>query len=199
MRDFPDLVRETRSVRRFDVTAPVGPAAIRELVAVARLVPSAGNLQPLKYLLSADARRNDLIFGCLRWAARLEDWPGPAPEERPTAYIVLLGDTRVTASFGCDHGIAAQTIMLAARARGLGGCIVGSIDREGMRDALAIPPSYEILLVVALGVPVERVVLEDVGTDGDVSYRRDEAGVHHVPKRSLDEVIVEFATPDEAG
>jgi len=185
-----DLVRKNRSYRRFREDVAVEAETLRELVNLARLSASGANLQPLKYVLSCDPGTNAMIFPRTRWAGYLKDWPGPAEGERPAAYIVILGDTEIRPSFGCDHGIAAQSIMLGAAERGLGGCMIGSIDRDGLRQALAIPERYEILLVLALGTPAEDVVLEDVDPDGDVKYYRDAQGVHHVPKRSLDEVIL---------
>ena len=117
-------------------------------------------------------------------------WSGPEEGERPSAYIVILGDTELRKGFGCDHGIAAQSIMLGATERGFGGCMIGSIDRPELRQVLDIPERYEILLVLALGKPAETVVLEDVGPDGDIKYYRDDEDVHHVPKRTLDELIL---------
>ena len=124
----------------------------------------------------------------------MRSWSGPAEGERPSAYIVILGDTEISKSSGCDHGIAAQSIMLGATERGLGGCMIGSIKRDALRETLEIPERYEIQLVLALGKPAETVVLEDVGPDGDIKYYRDDEDVHHVPKRPLDELILrEFA------
>jgi len=93
-------------------------------------------------------------------------------------------------SFGCDHGIAAQSILLGATEKGLGGCMIGSIDKDGLRKALNITERYEILLVIALGKPKEKVVIDEVGEDGDIKYWRDENDVHHVPKRTLEELIL---------
>ena len=160
------------------------------MVNLARLSASAANLQPLKYILSCDPGTNARIFPHTRWAGYLKGWPGPVEGERPAAYIVILGDTEIRKSFGCDHGIAAQSIMLGAAERGLGGCMIGSIDRDALRQALDIPGQYECLLVLALGKPKETVVLEEVGPDGDIKYYRDDEGVHHVPKRPLDELIL---------
>jgi nitroreductase len=143
----------------------------------------------LRYVLSCDARTNAKIFETLGWAAYLRDWPGPSEGERPAAYIVILGDTTVASSFGCDHGIAAQSILLGATEQGLGGCILGSVKHEELRAALALPRQYEILLVLALGKPKETVVIEPV-THGDIKYWRDTRGWHHVPKRALDEIIL---------
>jgi len=185
-----DLVLRNRSYRRFYEEVAISLETLKELVGLARLSASAGNMQPLKYVLSCEPQTNALIFPHLRWAGYLKDWPGPAEGERPAAYIVVLGDTEIRESFGCDHGIAVQSIMLGATERGLGGCIIASIDRDGLRRTLDIPEQHEILLVLALGQPKETVVLEEVGPDGDIRYYRDAEGVHHVPKRSLDELIL---------
>ncbi len=187
-----DLLTRSRSFRRFREDRPIDDRVLRELVDLARLCPSAANRQPLKYLISCDPERNALIFGHLRWAAALKDWPGPTEQERPAGYIVILGDTRIARDFYCDHGIAAQSILLAAVERGLGGCMVGSIDREGLRRQLEIPGFLEILLVLALGSPGETVVLEEGTSPEAVPYWRDHQGVHHVPKRPLDEVLVQM-------
>jgi nitroreductase len=151
---------------------------------------SGANLQPLKYILSCDPRKNAEIFSCLAWAGYLKDWPGPREGERPAAYIVVLGDTSISESAGCDHGIAAQTILLGAREKGLGGCMLGSIDRDALRASLNIPAQLKILLVIAIGKPREQVVLETVGEDNSIRYWRDNDGVHHVPKRKLEDIIV---------
>ncbi|MBM4467057.1 MAG: nitroreductase family protein [Chloroflexi bacterium] len=185
-----DLVRKNRSYRRFHQDVAMDLETLRELVNLARLSASVANRQPLKYILSCDPDTNARIFSHTRWAGYLKDWPGPAEGERPAAYIVILGDTEIRQSFGCDHGIAAQSIMLGATERGLGGCIIGAVDHDGLRRALDIPDRYEILLVLALGKPKERVIIEEVGPDGDIRYYRDADGVHHVPKRSLDELIL---------
>jgi nitroreductase len=185
-----ELIRQNRSCRRFHQDQPVSRETLRSLVNLARLCASAANLQPLKYVLSCDPEQNAPIFSCLAWAGYLQDWPGPAAGERPAAYIVILGDREITTNFGCDHGIAAQSILLGAREQGLGGCMVGSIQRDRLREILALPARYEILLVIALGVPKEEVVIDEVGPDADIKYWRDDAGVHHVPKRPLEEIII---------
>ena len=185
-----DLVVKNRSYRRFHQEFAIKGQTLRQLVDLARLSASAANSQPLKFMLSCDSRKNALIFPHLAWAGYLKDWPGPTEGERPSAYIVILGDTEIRESFGCDHGIAAQSILLGATERGLGGCIIGSVRRKELREALDIPSHYEILLVLALGKPKERVVIEEVGSAGDIKYWRDSEDVHHVPKRSLRDLIV---------
>ena len=187
---YADLVKSSRSRRRFYQDVSIAYETLRELVDMARLTPSARNQQPLKYILSNMAEKNALIFGCLSWALDIKGWGGPAEGERPSAYIIILGDTEIAKTFGCDHGIAAQTIMLGAVDKDLGGCILASIKKDRLRELLAIPDRYEVLLVLALGKPKEQVIIEPVGRSGDVKYWRDSLGVHHVPKRALDDIII---------
>jgi nitroreductase len=185
-----ELILKNRSYRRFHQDVSVAADTLRQLVDLARLSASSANQQPLKFVLSRDPDTNALIFPLLKWAGYLSDWDGPAEGERPAGYIVVIGDKRIKTSFGCDHGIAAQSILLGATERGLGGCIIGSVDRERMHRHLAIAGDYEILIVIALGKPKEEVVIEAVKSDGDIKYWRDSEGKHHVPKRSLEELIL---------
>jgi nitroreductase len=185
-----DLILKNRSYRRFDSSVAIEESTLRELVDLARHSASGSNLQGLKYILSWTPEKNASIFPALRWAGYLKDWGGPEEGERPTGYIILLGDTATSRAFGVDHGIACQSMLLGAVEKGLGGCIFGSVRRDELRETLAIPEQYEILLALALGKPVEKVVIEDVGPDGNIRYWRDEQGVHHVPKRTLDDLIL---------
>jgi nitroreductase len=163
---------------------------LRQLVDLARLSASARNLQALKYILVSDPLRNALVFPNLSWAGYLKDWPGPVEGERPSAYIIILGDKNICQSFGCDHGIAAQSILLGATEMKLGGCMIGSIAREKLRHELQIPDRYKILLVIALGKPKKKVKIEAVGPEENIKYWRSNDGIHHVPKRSLEEIIL---------
>jgi nitroreductase len=185
-----EIVRKNRSYRKFYQDVAIKPETLRELVDLGRLSASALNLQPLKYVLSCEPKKNALIFPNLGWAAYLKDWRGPEEGERPSAYIIMLGDTEISRSVGCDHGIAAQSILLGATEKGLGGCMIATVNRPELSKALGIEPRYEILLVIALGKPKEKVVIDKVKPDGDTKYWRDSQGVHHVPKRALDDIII---------
>lgn len=187
---FKELILKNRSYRRFDQSFPIDNETLRELVDLARLSPSGANMQSLKFLLSNDPQKNATIFQHLAWAGYLRGWAGPSEGERPTAYIIVMGDATISKSFGCDHGIAAQSILLGATEKGLGGCMIGSVKRAELTAALNIPPQFEILLVLALGKPVETVVVDPLPADGSVKYWRDDQQVHHVPKRSLDDIIL---------
>ena len=185
-----EIVLKNKSYRRFCQEVKMDFSALKEIVELARLSASGGNIQPLKYIFSFEPEKNELIFRNLAWAAYFKNWPGPAEGERPSAYIIVLGDKRLKDSFGHDPGIAVQSILLGAVEKGFGGCIIGSINRESLRKDINIKDQYEILLVLALGKPKESVVIEPLGPDGDIKYWRDEKNIHHVPKCSLEELII---------
>jgi len=187
-----NLIKENRTCRRFYQDFTIDIDVLKRLVNLARLSASAANRQPLRYVLSCAPGLNERIFACLAWAGYLKDWPGPKNGERPSAYIVMLGDTSIAKNFGCDHGIAGQSILLGAREQGLAGCMIGAINKEKLRGILNIPGQYKILLVLAIGKPKELAVIEEVKADGDIKYWRDEKGVHHVPKRRLEDLLVDF-------
>jgi len=185
-----DLVLRNRSYRRFNRAKRILPATLRELVDLARLTPSGRNVQPLKYLLVTSEDACARLYPQLSWAGYLKDWEGPVEDERPTAYVIMLGDTALAPNFGIDPGIAAQTLLLGAVELGLGGCIFGTIKRDDIRSLFDIPAQFEVLYVIALGEPVEKVMIEEVKADGDIKYWRDADQGHHVPKRALADVIV---------
>lgn len=187
-----DLVKRTRSFRRFNEHRKISLETLKSLVDLGRLSASAANRQPLKYILSCDPATNERIFPCIGWAAYLKDWKGPETGERPAAYIIILGDTTISTEFWCDHGISGQSILLGATEKGLGGCFIGAINKDRLRKELAIAPEYQIMLIIALGEPAEQVRIEStLDTSGNIRYWRDDHGVHHVPKRPLNEVILD--------
>lgn len=196
-----DLVLKSRSFRRFDQSHKIDEKTLRELVELAQFSPTGANMQPLKFIIAYTPKMNELIFPQLAWAGYLKEWGGPKEGERPTGYIIILGDKTIKENFGVDHGIAAQSIMLGAVEKGLGGCMIASVKRSALSHALAIPEHLEILLVLALGKPNEEVVLEELPESGDIRYYRDSLDVHHVPKRKLDDLLINpnFENKTQAG
>src|SRR5450830_1525081 len=180
-----DLVLKNRSYRRFHEDVEVDSQTLRELVDLARLSASAANKQPLRYMLACTKEKNELIFPTIAWAAYLKDWSGPSVGERPSAYIVVLADKEISANFNWDAGICSQSILLGAVEKGLGGCIISNVNKLDLRQALHIAEKYEVVFVLALGKPREKVVIEPLASNGDIKYWRDVDGTHHVPKRSL--------------
>ena len=184
-----DLLLKNRSYRRFDQSKSVATELLREMVDAARLSPSAKNIQPLRYMLFNEPADCAKIFPTLAWAGYMKDWDGPEQGERPSAYIIQLADLNLAEQWWCDDGIAIQSMLLTAVEAGFGGCIVASVQREKLRTLMQVPGQYKIIQVLALGLPAEKVVLDPI-KDGDVCYYRAPDDVHHVPKRSLEDLIV---------
>ena len=190
--NFENLIFRNRSYRRFNEETVIPMDVLRKLTGYARLSASSGNVQALKFNLSADKVNNEKIFKHLKWAFYLKDWDGPEEGERPSAYIIILGDTEIHPVIDIDVGIAAQSILLGATELGFGGCMLASIERTGLRKELNIPKRYQIPLIIALGKPVEQVVIEELESSDNIVYWRDVNEIHHVPKRKLDDLIIDF-------
>ncbi len=187
-----DILMLNRSYRRFDESFEISGDVLRELVELARLTPSSVNWQPLRYALVNDRETNARIFNTLAWAGLLKDWSGPCEGERPSAYIIILTDITVAKNMKTDVGIVAQTMMLGAAEKGLGGCMIGSVNREKVSEILNIDTErYSIDLVLALGKPAETVNVVDLPENGSTNYYRDENGIHYVPKRSVEDLIID--------
>lgn len=189
MPDIKSLILKNRSYRRFDESHQVPRKQLLEMIDAARLSGSARNAQIIKYFLSNEKETNEKIFTTVAWAGYLKDWSGPVPGERPSAYLVQCHDTNLGANYFCDDGIAAQSMLLQAVEMGLGGCILASVKKEKLHGLLKLPDHLNVIQVIALGKPIEKVVLEEM-KDNDIEYWRDENGVHHVPKRSLEELLI---------
>jgi nitroreductase len=186
-----ELIERNRSYRRFCEDHPIELETLKELIDLARLSATSRNKQPLKFMTSCEPEKNLQIFQLISsWKGQIPEWPGPKEGERPSAYIIILGDTEISPSFGVDAGIAAQSILLGAVEKGLAGCMMGSIKKEKAKAMLGIPAQYEILLTIALGKPGEEVVLETLNPGQDTKYWLDDDDIHHVPKRPLGDIII---------
>ena len=186
---FKDLLAKNRSYRRFRQCERMSMEELTELVGLTCLCASGRNAQALKYIIVHDECACARVFPHLAWAGYLTDWAGPTEGERPVAYLIQVLDTRIVENCLCDDGIQAQTILLGATEKGRGGCIIKAFKNEALRETLKLPDYLKIMYVIALGTPAEQVVLETMQTE-DYKYWRDAQGVHHVPKRSVDELIV---------
>ncbi len=187
-----ELVKKSRSKRAFRSDAALTRRTLLELCDMARYAPAAMNLQPLKYRLVTEDTEVARMTEITRWAASLTQ-KLPPEGHGPSAYIVICHDTELTPQkpiFLIDAGIVAQTMMLAAAERGLGGCILGSAKDAEVSELLGLPETLAPVLVLGLGIPEETVVLTEA-QNGKVRYYRDEENVHYVPKRPLKDIIIQ--------
>ncbi len=190
---FVDLVKKNRSYRGFDPNEHISIEQLKALISHARLCSCAVNRQSIRYILSADKERNDMIFKHTNWAMAL-DIKVPFEGQEPTGYIVMCIDSELQQnkiSGDINIGIAAQTILLAAVEMGFGGCIIGSFNSKNLEGELGIPQRYMSRLIIALGKPVETVVITDC-TDANTGYYRDANNVHYVPKLTTENLIIDI-------
>ena len=188
-----ELVVKNRSYRGYDESYKITEDVLKDLVDAARLTGSAANLQPLKYKLVADAENVAKLNGITRWGKMLKDIELPHKGMFPTAYIVVCVDTNIVKnadSANTDIGIVAQTMLLSAVEKGLGGCMIGNYEKAKATEALNLPEHLVPQLIIAIGKPAEDIKLVDVDETGSTKYYRDENDVHYVPKRKLEDVIV---------
>jgi nitroreductase len=183
-----EIIAKTRTFRRFNQKEPISMTTLHELIDLARLGGSARNGQPWQYMVVNTPELCAKIFPYLGWAGYLTDWKGPVEGERPAAYVLcLLNKNRLKgpeseAQF--DLGVATQNLLLGAMEKRIGGCRIGAFNPQ-LSSLFDMPEHLTISLVVALGKPRETVIIEECKGEDDVRYWRDEHGVHHVPKRSL--------------
>lgn len=188
-----DLVVKNRSYRGYDESFGVSEDVLKELVDMARLTASGANLQPIKYRLVTEKADVNKLNELTRWGKMLPELTLPHPGQYPAAYILMTIDTQICKNpeaAGTDIGIAAQTVMLGAVEKGLGGCMIANFDKAEAAGALSLPERYKPVLALAIGKPSETVKLVDVGEDGSTKYYRDENDVHFVPKRKLEDVLI---------
>ena len=188
-----DLVMKNRSYRGFDESFRFSREELLELVDLTRYTASSVNEQPLKYYIAFEKEDGEQILPLTMWARALKDTQLPHSGMGPSAFIIICQDMNISANttrFQRDVGIAAQTILLAAVEKGLGGCMIGSFRKPELKSLLGLSEGIEPNLVVALGKPAEKVILTEVGADGSTAYYRDENDVHYVPKRRLEDIIL---------
>ncbi|WP_321306414.1 nitroreductase family protein [Marinifilum fragile] len=185
-----DLVAKNRSYRRFYESEKITSEQVKSWIDLARLGASGRNAQTIKYKIVLSDGMCEEVFKHLAWAGYLKDWAAPEKGERPSAYVIMINDEELGKNYFSDDGIAVQNLLLGAVESGFGGCIIHAFKNKELRELLKIEEGYSIIQVIALGKPKEEVVIEEM-KDGDIKYWRDEKGVHHVPKRSIDEIILE--------
>jgi len=187
--DFLELIKQARTCRRFDESIPLPEGCLEWLIDCARLAPSGHNQQVLRYAAVESPEARAAFFPALRWAGALKDWDGPAEGERPTGYLALCGPKDAGPIARIDLGICAQTINLAANSRGLAACMFLSFDPVIAGKVIDLPEDLAIMLVMAIGTPVEKRCIVAVPESGKLTYWRDAAQVHYVPKLARKDVL----------
>lgn len=190
---FLDLAKQARSHRGFRQDRKVTRQELEHLVECARFTPAARNDQVLKYYLAEKTETVAAIQPLTKWAGALAELHLPRKGAEPVAYIVICLDGSLAenpAPYQRDVGIVAQTMLLAAAEMGLNGCMIGSFAAGELREKLGLPEAIKPQLLLALGEGTDRIVITDVGEDGSTTYYRDAEDTHYVPKRTLEQLIL---------
>lgn len=190
---FLDLVKQARSHRGFRQDRKVTRQELEHLVECARFTPAARNDQVLKYYLAEKPETVAAIQPLTKWAGALAELHLPRKGAEPVAYIVICLDGSLAENptpYQRDVGIVAQTMLLAAVEMGLNGCMIGSFAAGELREKLGLPEAIKPQLLLALGEGTDRIVMTDVGEDGSITYYRDAEDTHYVPKRTLEQLIL---------
>lgn len=190
---FLDLVKQARSHRGFRQDRKVTRQELEHLAECARFTPAARNDQVLKYYLAEKPETVAAIQPLTKWAGALAELHLPRKGAEPVAYIVICLDGSLAenpAPYQRDVGIVAQTMLLAAAEMGLNGCMIGSFAAGELREKLGLPEAIKPQLLLALGEGTDRIVMTNVGEDGSTTYYRDAEDIHYVPKRTLEQLIL---------
>lgn len=184
--DVKTAILQRRSIRRFS-PKPIEDAVLFELVELACLYASGGNMQPVRFSILSATPYKDQLFHLLHWAAYLPGFSIPSGE-RPPAYVILLRDTKISNGCSFELGAAATTLMLAAQEYGLATCCVGNFSAKSVSELLSIPAEYVPELIIAIGYPTQKSAVVDL--IDSVRYTEDDQGNMLVPKYRLKDVLI---------
>ena len=187
-KEFQNIVKNTRATRRFKQNHHIPHQDLIDLIDLARQTSSSKNMQPLKYIAITDEKIKDEVYKPLIWAAHLTQWHQKI-DEKPSAYILILNDTAIDGIASIDAGIALQTIMLALKSKGLDGCPLASIDKVAYKKIFNLKENLEPFLIIAIGKSSENIAIVDV--KNDTNYYRDKNSIHFVPKRKLEDILLD--------
>jgi len=186
--DIEEAIKKRRTIRRFKQD-PIPNEILKKLIDYARIAPAGSNIQSVEYIIVESPEIRKKMFPLVRWAASLpKELRTPESGREPTAYIIVLVNTKIKKSYyDFDVGAAVENILLGAVSFGIGTCWMGSIKGDKIRVLLDIPDFYEIKHVLSLGYPDEESFMEPY--EDSYKYWKNPDGTIHVPKRDLDDII----------
>ncbi|MBD7912801.1 MULTISPECIES: nitroreductase family protein [Clostridium] len=188
--DTIKTILSRRTVRKFKQDK-IERKTLESLINGARLAPSGGNLQPLKYIIVDKEEEVKKIYENVAWAKYLGENFKQNEDERPTAFIAVLVDTDIKKNgYEIDLGAAVENILLGAYSEGIGTCWMGAINKKEISKILRIPDRFLLNTVIALGYKGEFPTTVD--TEDSIIYYKGEDGELCVPKRKLEDIILEF-------
>ena len=179
------LLKRNRSYRGYDAARLVSREELLGLLEVVPWVGSGNNAQPLRFRL-VTGEETALVHPLIKLGAALPEEHLPHAGEEPSAYIVVCSDSSGRA-VDIDLGIAAQSILLRAVERGLGGIFILNFRADALQEALSLP--LPPLAVLGIGKPAERIFLLSAHPGDSLAYYRKD-GAHFVPKLPVEDLLI---------
>jgi nitroreductase len=161
--DLFEAIRTRRSVRKY-TSQPVEDDKLEAVLEAVRLAPSWANMQCWRMVVVKDGAVKEKISDL----SYVESFFAPKgykanPSKKALAeapvVIVLCAEPQQSGSlwgqsyYLVDVGIAAENLMLAARAQGLGTVFVGVYDEVKVKGILNIPATVRIVGMFPIGYP----------------------------------------------
>lgn len=143
--DVLEAIRQRRSIRKF-TEEPVEKELLTRILDAARWAPTGGNQQRWRFVVVTDPTVKELIRKV-----------SPGIFAMPAAFVVICMEKDPEASawdewiYAADCAMAAQNMMLAAFALGIGSCPAVSFAKEAVGEILEVPEGIEPELIVTLG------------------------------------------------
>lgn len=185
--ELKKLYEGCRTYRRFKQDK-VPEDLIFESLDMARIGSCGMNAQNLRYIAVLSKETVDKMQPLVRWAGFLPKEIGtPKEDECPTAFIAILKSKNSGGFIDVDIGIAANTIVTYLWDKGVGSCMLGSVNVVEAQKLLEVPEDFQLRLVIALGYPDHKSKV--VPVTNDLKYRVDENRDYLVPKLSFEEVV----------
>jgi nitroreductase len=146
--DALTAIRTVRVIRRYR-PQPLTEDELRSLVDAARKTGSSKNEQRWDFVTIRDPQALQRLSGTTVYARHLPDAGGAI------ALVVAAPNPDHARSVLWDLGRAAQNIVLAAWAMGIGSCPITVQDFDLAADVLGLPPDRQCQYLIALGWPAD--------------------------------------------
>lgn len=189
--NLENLLEWRRSYRKFDENKLISKDDIGEILNSIKFASCANNRQYLRFISVENKDKVLEIFDNTKWAASLPNNMGrPKEGERPVYFIAILNDEDKKLRFnGIDEGLVISNLTLVAAEKGIGSCIIGSVNDKKMREILNYEDNYSCEVVIAFGYPKVKSTIKEIDLEEDQSYYLDDDGNYLVPKYKKDDIV----------
>ncbi len=189
--NLENLLEWRRSYRKFYESRLISKNDIDEILNSIKFASCANNRQYLRFISVENKDKVLEIFDNTKWAASLPNNIGrPKEGERPVYFIAILSDEAKKLRFnGLDEGLVISNLTLTAAEKGIGSCIIGSVNDKKMREILNYKDNYSCEVVIAFGYPKVKSTIKEIDLEEDQSYYLDEDGNYIVPKYKKDDIV----------